>query len=179
MIKKLFSTMLLAAVLVMGMSSCGSEDKEQQRVCKEISEAMTAQKFDKVTELCGSLYERLPACSVKTLGDLTMSYITLSAVGIANSNEDQVVDCMRHAVDCYDEAMKKDPNAAKKLWDEMASKKNEQGLSINPTEIVEIFRQQLSAYDAATAAADSIQPSAESELASETALEVTEAVSQD
>lgn len=153
MIKKLFSALAAAALIFAAGSCTSSEDKEQQSVCKEISAAMTQQDFKKVNELSTSLYNRLPECSVKTLGDLTMSYITLSAVGIANNDEPAVIESMHRAVDCYDEAMKKNPVEANKLWEEMASKKNDQGLSINPTEIIEIFRQQLVAYEMSLSAA--------------------------
>lgn len=174
MIKRLISALASVAILFAAVGCSSSEEQHQQRVCKEIADAMSNQEFDKVAKLSGSLYEKLPECSVKTLGDLTMSYITLSAVGIAENDEPAVVESMRKAIDCYDEAMKKNPTEANKLWDEMASKKNDQGFSINPTEIIEIFRQQISAYDSQLmSAADSTA------VVDETALDETVGVSED
>lgn len=174
MIKKFISALASVAILFAVAGCSSSEEQHQQRVCQEIADAMSNQEFDKVAKLSGSLYEKLPECSVKTLGDLTMSYITLSAVGIAENDEPTVVESMRKAIDCYDEAMKKNPTEANKLWDEMSSKKNDQGFSINPTEIIEIFRQQISAYDSQLmSAVDSTA------VSDETALDETVAISED
>lgn len=161
MIRKLITPLMIAIVAVMAASCAGDQDK----ACKQIAESLEKQDFAKVEEICNSLYDRLPDCTVKTLGDMTMSYITLAAVNIAHSDEAGTVDAMRHAVGTYDEAMKKDPTQAEKLWKKMAEEENEQGLSLNPTDIINVFKNQLAAYDAAASGMDQLADSiAEAEI---------------
>ena len=152
MIKKILSAMMLVALAIIAVS-CGNDHDKKTR---EITEALSTHNFEKVSQLCDELYDQLPDCSVNTLGDMTVSYITLAVVGSANNDEDATVDAMRRAVTCYDMAMKKDESVAKKMWTAMAAEKNDSGFSIDPTEVINMFRTNLAAYDSSASA--SIEP---------------------
>lgn len=140
--------MAVAGLVFLGVACA----REQEKECQEITDAISRQDFDKVTNLCDKLYDRLPECSVKTLGDLTLSYITLAFVGATTGNQTATEQSMRRAVDCYDAAMEKNPVEAKALWEKMSTESSSLGQSINPSNIVETFRQTLGEYDAHQAA---------------------------
>lgn len=148
MIKRILIFMAVSGLLFLGVSCA----QEQEKQCREITDAISSQDFDKVTNLCDKLYQKLPDCSVKTLGDLTLSYITLAFVGATTGNQTATEQSMRRAVDCYDEAMKKDPAEANALWEKMSAESGSLGQPINPSNIVETFRQTLGEYDAQQAA---------------------------
>ncbi len=140
--------MAVTGLLFLGVSCA----QEQEKQCREITDAISNQDFDKVTNLCDKLYKKLPDCSVKTLGDLTLSYITLAFVGATTGNQTATEQSMRRAVDCYDAAMKKDPVEAGALWEKMSAESGSLGQPINPSNIVETFRQTLGEFDAQQAA---------------------------
>ncbi len=172
MIKKILSMLMIAAVAVMAVS-CADE---QEKKCKEIADALQQQDFTKVAEVCDGLYSQLPDCNIKTLGDMTLSYITLAAVGITQNDTEGTAEAMRRAVGCYDEAMKKDATKAQEMWQKIAGEKTPEGMSINPTEVIDVFRTSLASFDAQVVPSvdtDSITPS------EEIALEETAAVAQD
>lgn len=148
MIKRILLFMAVTGLLFLGVSCA----QEQEKQCREITDAISNQDFDKVTNLCDKLYKKLPDCSVKTLGDLTLSYITLAFVGATTGNQTATEQSMRRAVDCYDAAMKKDPVEAGALWEKMSAESGSLGQPINPSNIVETFRQTLGEFDAQQAA---------------------------
>ena len=148
MIKRILLFMAVTGLLFLGVSCA----QEQEKQCREITNAISNQDFDKVTNLCDKLYKKLPDCSVKTLGDLTLSYITLAFVGATTGNQTATEQSMRRAVDCYDAAMKKDPVEAGALWEKMSAESGSLGQPINPSNIVETFRQTLGEFDAQQAA---------------------------
>ena len=148
MIKRILLFMAVTGRLLLGVSCA----QEQEKQCREITDAISNQDFDKVTNLCDKLYKKLPDCSVKTLGDLTLSYITLAFVGATTGNQTATEQSMRRAVDCYDAAMKKDPVEAGALWEKMSAESGSLGQPINPSNIVETFRQTLGEFDAQQAA---------------------------
>lgn len=148
MIKSILLFMAVTGLLFLGVSCA----QEQEKQCREITDAISNQDFDKVTNLCDKLYKKLPDCSVKTLGDLTLSYITLAFVGATTGNQTATEQSMRRAVDCYDAAMKKDPVEAGALWEKMSAESGSLGQPINPSNIVETFRQTLGEFDAQQAA---------------------------
>lgn len=148
MIKRILLFMAVTGLLFLGVSCA----QEQEKQCREITDAISNQDFDKVTNLCDKLYKKLPDCSVKTLGDLTLSYITLAFVGATTGNQTATEQSMRWAVDCYDAAMKKDPVEAGALWEKMSAESGSLGQPINPSNIVETFRQTLGEFDAQQAA---------------------------
>lgn len=148
MIKRILLFMAVTGLLFLGVSCA----QEQEKQCREINDAISNQDFDKVTNLCDKLYKKLPDCSVKTLGDLTLSYITLAFVGATTGNQTATEQSMRRAVDCYDAAMKKDPVEAGALWEKMSAESGSLGQPINPSNIVETFRQTLGEFDAQQAA---------------------------
>ena len=144
MIKHILVWIASAGMMFLGVSCA----KDQERECQEITDAISRQDFEKVTNLCDNLYDRLPECSVKTLGDLTLSYITLAFVGATTGDQSATEQSMRRAVDCYDAAMDKNAGEATALWQKMSAESGSLGQSINPSDIVETFRQTLGEYDA-------------------------------
>lgn len=172
MIKRIFAALLVIVVAV-AVTSCD----EQAKKCKELTEALKAQDFDKVEKVCGELYDKLPDCKVETLGDMTVSYIAIVANNAMHGNQAETADAMRRAIACYDEAEKRDHDAATKMWIEMASQRNAQGVSINPIDIIDAFRAQLALYDATS----STQPEAtdSAQVSAEEGEEIATAVSED
>ena len=111
MIKHILVWIASAGMMFLGVSCA----KDQEKECQEITDAISRQDFEKVTNLCDNLYDRLPECSVKTLGDLTLSYITLAFVGATTGDQSATEQSMRRAVDCYDAAMDKNAKRLDRL----------------------------------------------------------------
>ncbi|MDE6048699.1 MAG: hypothetical protein K2G09_03280 [Paramuribaculum sp.] len=139
MIKKI-TLGISVAIAALSISSCS---KTQSSLHDRIARALSENKPELAAELCNTLYSDLQNCSVETLGDLTMSYYTLSVINSSRSNEIETYDAMEHMVSCYESAMKKNPTAAKALWLRIADESLNHGQSLDIPLIADSFRAQL------------------------------------
>ncbi|MDE5688004.1 MAG: hypothetical protein K2I18_05170 [Paramuribaculum sp.] len=139
MIRKIMSA-LGVAICALILASCA---ETQEKTCKKIAEAFEKNDIAKATELCDKLYDRLPECTIQTLGDLTLSYFSLTVFNSSNSNEEETYAMMQRTVECYDAAMKKNPTEAKALWNKMNEESLEHGHPFDLPMIADAFRTQL------------------------------------
>ena len=139
MIKKI-ALGIFVAIAALSISSCS---QKQSSLHDRIARALSENKPELASELCNTLYSDLQNCSVETLGDLTMSYYTLSVINSSRSNEIETYDAMEHMVSCYESAMKKNPTAAKALWLRIADESLNHGQSLDIPLIADSFRAQL------------------------------------
>ena len=133
-------TLLIAVTFCTAFSAC--EETHDETVTK-IAEALQNQDMATATNLCDKLYADLPNCTVKTLGDLTVSYFTLSQHASSTDNADTAYAMMQRTVDCFDAAMKKSPEEATALWDQMAQESISRGVNFDLPGIVNSFRSAL------------------------------------
>ena len=139
MIKKI-ALGIFVAIAALSISSCS---QKQSSLHDRIARAFSENKPELASELCNTLYSDLQNCSVETLGDLTMSYYTLSVINSSRSNEIETYAAMEHMVSCYESAMKKNPTAAKALWHRIADESLNHGQSLDIPLIADSFRAQL------------------------------------
>lgn len=136
MIKKI----ALGILITLAFASC---TKTQSSVLDKIAKAFNNNQPELASDLCNSLYSDLQNCSLETLGDLTMSYYTLSVINSSCSNETATYNAMEHMVNCYESAMRKNPTAAKAIWLKIADESMNRGQSIDIPLIADSFRAQL------------------------------------
>lgn len=105
--KKILSVFAMFAVCVI-MSSCSTEADKQ---CGKIAEAMLANNWEQVSTLSDQLYEKKGECQARNLIDLALAYN-----GVANQQTQNApkYEAIKKVIDCYDTAMSKDADAAKK-----------------------------------------------------------------
>ncbi len=139
MIRKILS---LAFVVISAAILCSCAES-QKKTCTRIAKAFEEGKEAEAAELCDRLYANLGECSMETLGDLTVSYFTLSVIHSTNSEEDSTYEAMSRMVNCYDAAMKQDPTAAKAMWQQMADESMNHGSNFDVPMIADAFRTQL------------------------------------
>lgn len=143
MIRKLLSI----CAIVLAAASLWSCAESQEKTCNKIAKAFEQGNNTEAAELCGKLYDNLSQCSMKTLGDLTVSYFTLSVIHSTKADEDSTYEAMSRMVNCYDAAMKQDPTAAKAMWKQMAEESMNHGQTFDVPMIADAFRTQLQLHD--------------------------------
>lgn len=143
MIRKLLSicTIIFAAA---ALCSCS---ESQETTCDKIAKAFEKGNDTEAADLCARLYADLPHCSMKTLGDLTVSYFTLSVIHSTKADDDSTYEAMSRMVKCYDAAMKQDPTAAKAMWKHMAEESMNHGQTFDVPMIADAFRTQLQLHE--------------------------------
>lgn len=143
MIKKVSIALLIAVTAFLNFSCSESQSSLTER----IAEAFRNNKPELAERLCNSLYDNMQTCTVETLGNLTVSYYTLSVINSTRSRENDTYKAMAHMVDCYESAMKKNPTAAKAFWIKIADESMNHGQSIDIPLIADSFRTQLHLRD--------------------------------
>lgn len=139
MIRKILSAVgVIVCSLI--IASCA---ESQEKTCKKIAAAFEKNDIAEAAELCDKLYSQLPECSVQTLGDLTLSYFSLTVFNSSNANEEETYAMMQRTVDCYDAAMKKNPTEAKALWKKINDESLEHGHPFDLPVIADAFRTQI------------------------------------
>ena len=134
MIRKLLSicTIIFAAA---ALCSCS---ESQEKTCDKIAKAFEKGNDTEAADLCARL---------KTLGDLTVSYFTLSVIHSTKADDDSTYEAMSRMVKCYDAAMKQDPTAAKAMWKHMAEESMNHGQTFDVPMIADAFRTQLQLHE--------------------------------
>lgn len=142
MIKKVIKSMAIALLAVVAVSCADGQKKD----CMKIVTALATKDYAKVDELSNKLYSDLPGCTVETLGTLTCSYLGLCETA---TSDDAQKDYLRRAVECYDMAKEKDPEAAKKMFDELAKQLGATAQGVTMDQVMDLFRMQLNSPESA------------------------------